>query len=207
MSHASPLRAVVLDWGGVLQRTEDPAPRRRLDALLGLPPGGVERAVFESHLWRLASVGACSADRAWEEITRAVGYPGEVRAFVEAFFAGDRVDRRLLELVRRLRERGLKVGLLSNAPPPRKADDSPAGRWGMAELFDAQVFSYEVGALKPDPRPYRAILAALGVEAAETLFIDDAPANVAGARAVGMRVHLFRGVEELLRELESLLPQ
>jgi putative hydrolase of the HAD superfamily len=195
------VRAVIFDWGGVMQRTIDHAPRQRLDDELGLPRGGVERAVFESDVWEQASIGRCSGDEAWETIAAGLGLPPEdVDEFVRRFFGGDRVDDEMVHLVRRLREQGLAVGLLSNAPPGRTSAGA-AARWGMDDLYDVQVFSYEVGALKPDPRTYKTVLAALDVAAHEALFIDDAPANIEGARAVGMDAIHFGGVDALLREL------
>ena len=196
------IRAVVLDWGGVIQRTVGRAPREELERELGLPLGGVGRAGFESAVFRQASTGRCGADVAWAAIAASVGWPPEcVDEFVERFFAGDQIDGALVELIYRLRARGLRVGLLSNAPPGRSGGASPAGRWGMEDLFDAQVFSYQVGALKPDPCMYEAILAALGVEAREALFIDDSPINVEGARAAGMEAVRFVGTEALVEEL------
>jgi len=199
------IRAVVFDWGGVIQRTEDVGPRRALGAELGLPPGGVERAVFECDIWREASLGRVSADVAWAAIGEVVGVKAEaLDDFVERFWAGDRVDAKLVRLIRELRARGYLVGLLSNALPDRKRGVSAAGRWGMERLFDAQVFSYQVGALKPDRRMYAAILSALGARAAETLFIDDAPANVQGARDAGMAAIHFTGRAALTDELTRL---
>jgi len=198
------IRAIIFDWGGVIQRTEDKAPRAELDRELGLPAGGVERAVFESAIFQEASLGRCSADAAWAAIAASVGWPAErVGEFVERFFAGDRIDQALVRLIRELRARGYRVGLLSNAPPGRAANSSPAGRWGMEDLFDAQVFSYQVGALKPDPRTYQAILNTLGVKAQEALFVDDSPANVAGARAAGMAAVRFVGTTALMEELRK----
>ncbi len=72
----------------------------------------------------------------------------------------------------------------------------------MAGLFDAQVFSYEVGALKPDLRMYLAVLQKLGTPAEATLFIDDAPTNVAGAKEAGLRALCFRDVRRLAAELD-----
>ena len=196
------IRAVVFDWGGVIQRTEDTGPRQQLDTELGLDPGSVERAVFESRVWQLASVGGCSADHAWGTIVCSLGLPQErTDEFVERFFAGDRIDVRLVRLIRSLQRRELCVGLLSNAPPSRSAGFGLAGRWGMEGLFDAQVFSHEVGTLKPDPRTYRAALGALGVQAAQALFIDDAPTNVRGALELGMVAYQFVGTDPLLSEL------
>jgi HAD superfamily hydrolase (TIGR01509 family) len=196
------IRALVFDWGGVFQRTVDYGPRQQLDAELHLPPGSVERAVFSAPLWEQASLGCCSAEEAWARIARELGYPPEgLEAFVRQFFAGDRVDPALVALVRFYRERGFPVGLLSNAPRGLSGALSAVARWGQQDLFDAQVFSYQVGALKPDRRMYEAILAALDVAACEALFVDDSLPNVEGARAVGMQAVHFVGVEPLLDAL------
>jgi len=62
------IRATLWDWGGVIQRTEDPAPRLELEAELALPAGALERAVFGSRVWELASTGRRGADEAWAAI-------------------------------------------------------------------------------------------------------------------------------------------
>lgn len=51
--------------------------------------------------------------------------------------------------------------------------------------------SAEFGARKPDPDAYRRCLFRLGVEPAATLFIDDSPANIAGARLAGLHTHRY----------------
>ncbi|MBN1402057.1 MAG: HAD family phosphatase [Anaerolineae bacterium] len=192
------IQALIFDWGGVIQRTLDPRPRLALDEELGLPHGTVERAVFSSPVWELACLGKCDADTAWREIVASLRYP-DVVTFIERFFAGDRLDARLLTLIRDLRAQGMPVGLLSNAPPERQADSSLAGRWGQAGVFDVQLFSYQLGVLKPHPDAYRAILDALGAEPEHTLFVDDAQANIQGAWREGMNAIQFRGTPALMR--------
>lgn len=59
--------------------------------------------------------------------------------------------------------------------------------FGLLELFDAAVISTQVGAIKPDPRMYAAILKALDAEPADCLFVDDRPGNLVGAVAAGLR--------------------
>lgn len=206
MSNAnlSAIRHVVFDWGGVFQRTENHAPRLALDRELGLTAGAVERAVFESEVWDRASRGECAATDLWRTVVASVGYVDGVESFVERFFAGDRVDPRLVELVESLRETGYLVGLLSNAVPSLIVGERALGRWGRPGLFDVQVFSYEVTVLKPHPRAYWAVLEAMGADPAETCFIDDSLANVRGARDVGMVAIHFTRVDLLIERLVTL---
>lgn len=61
--------------------------------------------------------------------------------------------------------------------------------------------SGEIGVIKPDPEIYRIHAENFGLEPAATLFIDDSPANVAGAKAAGWQAVLFEGTEKLKRDL------
>jgi len=84
-----------------------------------------------------------------------------------------------------LRERGLKIGLITvcSEDVPLLWEETP-----FHELFDATVFSATCGLRKPDPRIYRLVLDELGVEPAEAVFVGDgANDELAGAERVGMR--------------------
>jgi 2-haloacid dehalogenase len=62
-----------------------------------------------------------------------------------------------------------------------------AARCGVA--FAALVTAEEAGFYKPRPELYRAVLAKLGTEPARTLFVAGSPADVPGAKGVGMPVY------------------
>jgi putative hydrolase of the HAD superfamily len=86
-----------------------------------------------------------------------------------------------------LRERGLRLGLVSNAVDPPWLLHRDLERYGIAERIDVAVFSSEDGWRKPHPSIFRRALAALGVEAGHALFVGDSLVNdVGGGAAVGM---------------------
>ena len=58
-----------------------------------------------------------------------------------------------------------------------------------AGAFDLVMTAEEAGAYKPDPRPYQAALARLGLEPSETLFVAGSAHDVGGATRVGMDVY------------------
>ena len=60
-------------------------------------------------------------------------------------------------------------------------------QWNILKHFDAAVISTQIGAIKPDPRMYAAILEKLSAEPGECLFVDDRPDNLRGATAAGMK--------------------
>jgi putative hydrolase of the HAD superfamily len=64
---------------------------------------------------------------------------------------------------------------------------------GLRDLVDAVVTSAEAGATKPDPRPFRAALRAVGCPPGRALHVGDSPSrDVAGAAATGVRAVLLR---------------
>ncbi|WP_136193023.1 MULTISPECIES: HAD family phosphatase [Actinomyces] len=76
------------------------------------------------------------------------------------------------------------------------------------ERFRGVVVSGQEHLSKPDPAIYHLLLDRYGLCAGRTLFVDDSPGNVAGARAVGMRAHRFTGAAMLRAVLieQGLLP-
>ena len=86
-----------------------------------------------------------------------------------------------------LRDRGLKVGLVSNAIDPPNLLHRDLEQLGVAARLDVAVFSSEVGRRKPDPAIFERALTALDAVAADTLFVGDTlAADIAGARALGL---------------------
>jgi HAD superfamily hydrolase (TIGR01549 family) len=105
-----------------------------------------------------------------------------------------------------LRERGLKLGLVSNTG---RDLDAFVTHHGLD--VDAAVASGAHGKTKPHPTIFRAALARLGVEAADAVMVGDSPDDdVEGARSVGMRAILldredrFPELDGRLRDLREL---
>jgi len=95
-----------------------------------------------------------------------------------------------------LRNRGFRLGLLSNA------DASEVAAWPncpLAALFDAEVFSCHVGSMKPELAIYGECLTRLGLTAGECIFVGDGGSNeLTGAREAGLFSVFFSGVMEEL---------
>lgn len=75
----------------------------------------------------------------------------------------------------------------------------------LMQLFDFVLESSAVGARKPETRFYEIALEQAGVEAADTLFLDDLGINLKSARAMGMTTIKVVSEEQALTELSSLL--
>ena len=87
----------------------------------------------------------------------------------------------MYELIRDLRARGVRTALLSNSWGP-----TGYPRHDFPELFDVVVISGEVGMRKPEPRIFRHAAALLDLEPEHCVFVDDVEANVNAAISCGM---------------------
>jgi putative hydrolase of the HAD superfamily len=115
----------------------------------------------------------------------------ELDVFLEAEHAAWQPARQLAStthaLLDTLRERGLKVGLVSNALDPPRLLHRDLEQMGVAERLDVAVFSSEVGWRKPHPIIFERALEALGAQASNTLFVGDTlGTDIKGAWLLGM---------------------
>ena len=97
-----------------------------------------------------------------------------------------------LALLRSLRERGLRLGLVSSTP--RANIELILGSLGVSESFDVILGEEDVTRGKPDPEGFLLAAERLGVPPGECVVIEDAPAGVEAAKGGGMRcVGVYRG--------------
>lgn len=197
------IRAVIFDLGGVLVRTEDRAPRERLAAQLGMTYSELSAVIFDSESARLATLGTITTEQHWESVRITMGLaPDEFPGLMEQFWAGDRLDEGLVNLIRSLRSR-YKTGLLSNAWDDLR--HALVNQWRIDDAFHEVIISSEVGLAKPNPGIYHLALERVQVTPVEAVFVDDFIENVESAHQVGMQAIHFRDSDQARNELLQLL--
>ncbi len=70
--------------------------------------------------------------------------------------------------------------------------------------FDELVLSHDIGLRKPDAEFFHHCQRAARVKASECVFVDDIPANIEGARAIGFQGIVYRPNEGLAEQLRAL---
>ena len=164
----------------------------------------VYRLTFGSETWQKLDAGLCSryeGSQAMLAAARAEGCAFEVQEVLENWTSILRIRRRMVELVRRLKNHGYCVYYLSNIPE----DILPLlMRRGLDGVFDGGVASCDVHINKPDPRIYQCLLDKYGLTAGECIFIDDSCANVQTAFQLGMNsIQMRDSVDTLVRSLAT----
>lgn len=197
-----PIRAVILDYGNVLCPMPSPEDFERLAQL-----SGIDGASFQQHFWRFRleyDRGSLDGGAFWEATARAAGAI-LTHPHIEALIAADvslweRIDPALLAWVGKLRASNLKTAILSNMPLDVSRHLRRTAWW--LDQFDHTVFSAELGMIKPEPEIYGLCLRALNVAPADALFVDDRPANVEAAKALGIHSLRFESPRSFAKEIE-----
>ncbi|MFN8016646.1 MAG: HAD family phosphatase [Acidimicrobiales bacterium] len=185
-----PVEHVVFDLGGVVCRW---LPDRRLAALAelsGLPAATIDQAVFESGFDDAGDRGRFSLDEFAATLGSLLGLAPS------ADLVGPLGDAWALAyephpaVLRAIRSIGRPVALLTNnGPLTEHVMGTALPEVGAA--FDQLLFSWRLGAAKPEPEAFAAATAAMGTEPDRVLFFDDSEANVAGAQAFGWQAAQF----------------
>lgn len=208
------IRAVIFDFGGVITSSPFEA-FNRMEGERGLPRDFVRRvnaADPDGNAWarfERAEIDAATFDRLFGEEVRVLGHelPG---ADVLALLAGD-VRPAMVAAIDRLKADGYLLGCITNNVPSGAGAGMALTAERAAEIaailarFDRVIESSKVGVRKPDPRIYEMMTDALGVEAAECVYLDDLGVNCKPAAAVGMIAIKVAGEERALADLERAL--
>jgi FMN phosphatase YigB (HAD superfamily) len=185
------IKAIIFDCFGVL--TTD-----TWNAFLDTLPEGVDigaaREVHRAYDAGLIDKQACSQQI--QEIT------GSVFTELEDFSGEVIKNSALLDHIRHLGQQ-YKTGLLSNIGSNWIRDHFLSAE--EQSLFDSMVFSYEVGANKPDERMYEAIVERLGVAFSEAVMIDDKLVYCEAAKVLGMQAIVYQDLAQFKKDLEPIL--
>ncbi len=199
------INAVVFDIGGVLEITPALGLGRKWETRLGLPDGALGERMRD--VWLAGSIGTISEAQVYQALTDRLGLgEGQLAEYVADLWREylGTANSELIEYARGLRPR-YRTGILSNSFVGAREREQAA--YGFEDLVDEIVYSHEAGMGKPDPRIYALICARLGVRPRETVFLDDAPACVDGARAAGLHAVLYRDNRQAMEEVGELLLQ
>jgi HAD superfamily hydrolase (TIGR01509 family) len=204
-SPSPPVRAVVFDIGGVLERVGPPLWLDAWRARLGLNEPEFDAALARVDPDDLVETGGLSEAEMRASYAEALGLSAaeadELMADIWDWYCGE-LDEELVAYVRGLRPR-VKTGILSNSADGARREE--AHRYGFPELVDDIVYSHEVGLAKPDPAIFSLTCTRLGVEARETVFVDDVAANVESANRAGFHAVLHKSTAATVAAIDALI--
>ncbi|HEU5005964.1 MAG TPA: HAD family hydrolase [Jatrophihabitantaceae bacterium] len=187
------IKAVLFDWGGTLTPWHSIDVRDAWLATVDDPELAARLHAAEVAVWARCRDEQRSANL--DEVFASCGI-----SVTEAMLAAHHewwephtyLDPDVPALFETLRERGIRIGVLSNTIWPRSVHQRIFERDGVAHLIDGAVYTSEIAWTKPHPEAFRAALAAVGVDdPGSAVFVGDRVFDdIHGAKSVGMRAVL-----------------
>jgi putative hydrolase of the HAD superfamily len=186
------VKTLVLDAMGVIYRADDDV-AELLVPFVGERGGTTDVHAIE-RAYHAASLGLLDPDRFWRDVGLD---PVVENDYLELHELTTGLERLLDEA----RASGARLWCLSN--DVGRWSEKLRRRFGIEASFEGFVISSTIGARKPDPAAYRALLDRVRVPARQILFVDDREANIAAARTLGIDARLFTGFDTLIDHLRS----
>lgn len=203
------IEAVIFDFGGVLTTSPFEA-FARFESQRGLPLDIIRRTNAANHFenawakFERAEVDLATFDELFAAESLALGAEVRGRDVVPLLSGDPRPE--MVEALRRVRQH-FKTGCITNNLPANAIGSSGGRALYIAEtmaLFDHVIESAKIGLRKPDPRIYRMMVEALGVDAENCVYLDDLGVNLKPAREMGMKtIKVIDGAQAIL-ELEAI---
>lgn len=111
-----------------------------------------------------------------------------IYSVVENRFIHIKPRRELHDCLAGLKQDGIRLGLLSDLPPSKKLR-----HMGLDGYFEFALCSESAGSLKPDPKPFKALIEHFGLPAGEILYVGNSCAyDIEGAKNMGLKTALIQ---------------
>lgn len=222
------IKNIIFDMGGVVFDLSTEEPIRRFEAL------GVDDArtwldpFHQNGLFGQLEGGLISCEEFRAGLSKAIGKE-LTHAQCEYAWKGfiQNLPQKNLDKLAELRLRGYRLFLLSNTNPYITAwahspefsltatgssavipdSDRESNRSGrpMDDWFDHLYFSCDMVLMKPAPEIFQRVLKEQHLDPAETLFVDDSPANTAAAAALGLHTMCPQGNSDWTIPIDNFL--
>lgn len=199
---ATRFRAIIFDIGRVLIRVDISRAMGGLASGLSLTPEEVWSAIRNDPHWLDWQEGRISP-RDWHlHLTKRLGASLTFEQFSEVWNRALDPNPIHSESFLESLSKNYRLALLSNTDPIHMSHEE--ARFPFFRFFPIRVYSYDVGASKPDPLIYRKALQACKVRAEEAVYIDDIAEYAEAAARLGMTGIVFLSPEQLQSELRGL---
>jgi glucose-1-phosphatase len=197
-----PIRTITFDFGNVVGYFDHRPALRKLSAETGIPEAALAQEFLDSDLEHRFESGQLSAQDFLRRVREVLPIDGPDERLIQIFGDIFEPNPDVCALIPRLRGRfRLLLGSNTNEIHARQFRRQFADTLAH---FDHLVLSHEVGHRKPASEFFEHCLQHAGCPAEECVFIDDLPANVAGAQRSGWQAILYRSGTDLEGQLAAL---
>jgi len=192
------IKALILDYGGVISRPQDPEIVETMFRTLGLTHTDFERVYRKNRT--VYDSGHETATEYWLGVLKHFDIePGRVdisKLIQQDVESWTRINDSMITFIKEIRNRIYNLSMISNMTEDALAFIRAGFKW--LELFDELIFSCEFGTNKPDIGIYEDCLKKIKLSPAECLFVDDSAENIEAAVALGMHTIHFKSFDTFM---------
>jgi FMN phosphatase YigB (HAD superfamily) len=192
---------VVFDLGKVLVDFDYAIGARKIAARSTKQLADLHGFIGNSKILEQFECGLVTRRQFFEEIQRLTGFLGDVDEFVGYFADIFLPIPPMIELHAELRRLKIPTYIFSNTNDI--AIEHIRRNFPFFSNFDDYIFSFEVGALKPEKKIYAALEALTGQSGRDIIYIDDRPENIEAGADYGWEVVLHETPEKTRRALKN----
>jgi HAD superfamily hydrolase (TIGR01509 family) len=197
------LPVFIFDLGKVLVDFDWSIAAKKIAARSDSAPEKFHQHLAASELLWQYECGQLDRLQFFEKIRDEIRFQGDLDEFNGYFAAIFTEIPLMISLHAELRSRGFKTYIFSNTND--LAIEHVRRNFPFFQNFDGHIFSYEVGAMKPQPEIYEAMEKMCGRRGADLIYIDDRPENIEAGKTRGWRTILHETPEKTRTALETLL--
>jgi glucose-1-phosphatase len=199
---AGKFRAIIFDIGRVLIRVDIARALSGLSSGLSLSPQDVGVAIEKDPRWLDWQEGRIAPRDWYLHLTNRLGASLTFEQFTEVWNSALDPEPLLPAAFLEKLSRNYRLAVLSNTDPIHMSHEE--ARFPFFRFFPVRIYSYRVGASKPNPLIYREALRACKVRAKEAVYIDDVAAYAEAAERLGMTGIVFQSLKQLRADLSRL---
>lgn len=195
------IKAVILDMNGVLLESQPLSDRMK--QTYGISPEKFI-PVLKEIMPQIRKPKAPSIYSLFEPHFKKWNLNLKEKELLQFWFSGEKLVIKLLDYVKNLKRKGLKILVLSNNFKERTTyyqkhflEISP--------VVDKAYFSWKTGLIKPEPEAFRDILNENQLQPEECLYFDDSQTNVDSANFLGIHAFKYEGLQKMKKIVTNLM--
>lgn len=147
-------------------------------------------------------LGKMSDDEYWTWAAKEWNLQMSAKELTDLLIASYDIDPQVEKVVALARQHGYKTLICSNNFPARV--NGLQERFGFLDNFDAAIFSYKVGAVKPSEVIFAELVNQAGIPASSIVFADDDADKLSGAKDLGIVTFVYENFDSYLERLKEL---
>jgi glucose-1-phosphatase len=197
------IKAIIFDLGRVLIDFDHWIAARAISEFTDIKPEEIFPLFFDSGIIQSFEEGKISAKDFFSKVKKILKLNICFEEFLpiwnNIFFITEQ-NKAVYKLAKSLKGK-YKVAMLSNVNELHF--EYLKKEFPIFDAFDYVLTSYELGRIKPHPEIYQDTLKIIDAEPCETFYVDDRPELIAEAEKLGIRSFVYKGIEQLKKDLAS----